>query len=110
MLTICHPRTFQFVITATCAELAEARRGSPSKKQENKMNTTYTQKSETVQRVANNSAANVMDTSLQSASLQRKADLADGALQRASLEEEEEPVQGKSIQREAIPEEEEELA
>ena len=74
------------------------------------MNTTYTQKSETAQRVANSAAANVMDTSLQSASLQRKADLADGALQRASLEEEEEPVQGKSIQREAIPDEEEELA
>ncbi|MBO7413623.1 MAG: hypothetical protein J6U20_08180 [Fibrobacter sp.] len=71
---------------------------------------TYTQKSETAQRVANSAAANVMDTSLQSASLQRKADLADGALQRASLEEEEEPVQGKFIQREAIPDEEEELA
>ena len=48
-----------------------------------------------------------MDTSLQNASLQRKADLMGNALQRASLEEEEEPVQGKSIQREAIPEEEE---
>ena len=74
------------------------------------MSITYAQKTETAQRVANNNAANIMDTSPQSASLQRKADLADGALQRASLEEEEEPVQGKSIQREAIPEEEEELA
>lgn len=71
------------------------------------MNATYTQKSDAIQRVANNNAANIMDASPQSASLQRKADLADGALQRASLEEEEEPVQGKSIQREAIPEEEE---
>jgi hypothetical protein len=68
---------------------------------------TYAQKSETAQRVANNNAANLMDTSLQNASLQRKADRMGNAIQRASLEEEEEPVQGKSIQREAIPEEEE---
>lgn len=73
------------------------------------MNTTYTQKKDTLQRVVNNNAANVMDTSLQSASLQRKVDLADGAIQREALDEEEEPIQGKSIQREALPEEEEEL-
>ena len=71
---------------------------------------TYTQKSETAQRVANSNAASLMDASLQNTSLQRKADLMGNAIQRASLEEEEEPVQGKSIQREAIPEEEEELA
>lgn len=74
------------------------------------MNATYTQKSDAIQRVANNNAASIMDTSLQSASLQRKADLADGAIQREALDEEEEPIQGKSIQREALPEEEEELA
>ena len=68
---------------------------------------TYTQKPETAQRVTNNNAANLMDTSLHNTSLQRKANLVDSAIQRASLEEEEEPVQGKSIQREAIPEEEE---
>jgi len=74
------------------------------------MNATYTQKSDAIQCVANNNAASIMDTSLQSASLQRKADLADGAIQREALDEEEEPIQGKSIQREALPEEEEELA
>ena len=74
------------------------------------MNATYTQKSDAIQRVANNNAASIMDTSLQNASLQRKADLADGAIQREALDEEEEPIQGKSIQREALPEEEEELA
>ncbi|WP_295680047.1 hypothetical protein [uncultured Fibrobacter sp.] len=74
------------------------------------MNATYTQKNDALQRVANNNAASIMDDSAQGASLQRKADLADGALQRISLEDEEEPVQGKSIQREALPEEEEELA
>ena len=74
------------------------------------MNATYTQKSDAIQRIANNNAASIMDTSLQSASLQRKADLADGAIQREALDEEEEPIQGKSIQREALPEEEEELA
>lgn len=68
---------------------------------------TYTQKSETTQRVANHSAASLTDTSLQNASLQRKAYLMGNAIQRASLEEEEEPVQGKSIQREALPKEEE---
>ena len=74
------------------------------------MNTTYAQKSQTAQRITNSNAANLMDTSLQNASLQRKADLMGNAIQHASLEEEEEPVQGKFIQREAIPEEEEELA
>lgn len=49
------------------------------------MNTTYTQKPETAQRVANNNAANLMDTSLQNASLQRKADMANGAVQRMSM-------------------------
>lgn len=64
---------------------------------------TYAQQTDTVQRVANN-AASVLDNSSQGMSLQRKADLADGAIQRMG-EEEEEPVQGKSIQREAAPEE-----
>ncbi|SHL83370.1 hypothetical protein [Fibrobacter sp. UWH4] len=68
---------------------------------------TYAQKSKTTQRFTNNNAANLMDTSLQNASLQRKADLMGNAIQRATLEEEEEPAQGKFIQREAIPEEEE---
>jgi hypothetical protein len=74
------------------------------------MNSTYTQKSDALQRMASHNAASVLDSSAQGASLQRKADMMGGALQRASLEEEEEPVQGKFIQREAIPEEEEELA
>lgn len=74
------------------------------------MNTTYAQKSETTQRVANCNAANLMDTSLQNASLQCKADLMGNALQRASLEEEEEPVQGKFIQRKTDEDEEEQLA
>lgn len=68
---------------------------------------TYAQKSQTAQRVANSNAANLMDISLQNASLQRKAYLMGRAIQCASLEEEEKTVQGKSIQREAIPEEEE---
>lgn len=42
---------------------------------------TYTQKAETAQRVANNNAANLMDTSLQNASLQRKADLMGNVVQ-----------------------------
>ena len=46
------------------------------------MNTTYTQKPETAQRVANNNAANLMDTSLQNTSLLRKADMANSAMQR----------------------------
>jgi hypothetical protein len=74
------------------------------------MNSTYTQKSDALQRMASHNAASVFDSSAQGASLQRKAAMMGGALQRASLEEEEEPVQGKFIQREAIPEEEEELA
>lgn len=59
---------------------------------------TYAQKTETLQRVQNN-AASLIDSSRQSASLQRKADMLD----------EEEPIQGKSIQRVAD-EEEEKLA
>ena len=74
------------------------------------MTSTYSQKSDALQRMASHNAASVIDSSAQGASLQRKADMMDGAIQCASLEEEEEPVQGKSIQREAIPEEEEELA
>lgn len=70
------------------------------------METTYVNQNASVQRFANPNAASVVDNSVQSMSLQRKADLASGAIQRMG-EEEEEPVQGKSIQREAIPEEEE---
>lgn len=73
------------------------------------MQTSYAQVNDTVQRVANNNAASVFDSSSQGMSLQRKADLASGAIQRMG-EEEEEPVQGKSIQREAAPEELEEGA
>lgn len=65
-------------------------------------------KNDAVQRAANTNAASVLDNSSQSMSLQRKADLASGIVQReASLDELEEPVQGKSIQREALPDEEE---
>lgn len=74
------------------------------------MSITYAQKTETAQRVANNNAANIMDTSLQSASLQRKASMMGSAIQCATLDEEEEPIQGMSIQREPFPEEEGELA
>ena len=72
------------------------------------METTYVNQNASVQRFANANAASVLDNSSQSMSLQRKADLASGIVQReASLDELEEPVQGKSIQREALPEEEE---
>lgn len=73
------------------------------------METTYVNQNASVQRFANPNAASVVDNSVQSMSLQRKADLASGIVQReASLDELEEPVQGKSIQREALPEELEE--
>lgn len=68
------------------------------------MQNTYAQKNDTVQIASANTAESVRDNSAQAQSLQRKADLADGAIQRMG-EEEEEPVQGKSIQREALPEE-----
>lgn len=42
---------------------------------------TYTQKQETAQRVANSNAASLMDTSLQNANLQRKADLMGNVVQ-----------------------------
>ena len=71
------------------------------------MTSTYSQKSDALQRMASHNAANVLDSSAQGASLQRKADMMGGPIQCASLEEEEEPVQGKFIQRAAIPEEEE---
>lgn len=72
------------------------------------METTYVNQNASVQRFANANAASVLDNSSQSMSLQRKADLASGIVQReASLDELEEPVQGKSIQREALPDEEE---
>lgn len=70
------------------------------------MNSTYAQKSDSIQRMASHNAANIIDSSAQGASLQRKASMMGSAIQCATLEEEEEPVQGKSIQREAIPEEE----
>lgn len=70
------------------------------------MESSYSMKNDTVQRAANNSAAAILDNSAQGMSLQRKADLADGAIQRET-DEEEEPIQGKFIQREALPEEEE---
>ena len=71
------------------------------------MTSTYTQKSDALQRMASHNAASVLDSSAQGASLQRKASMMGGAIQCASLEEEEEPVQGKFIQRAAVPEEEE---
>ena len=71
------------------------------------MNSTYAQKNDSFQRMASHNAANIIDSSAQGASLQRKASMMGSAIQCATLEEEEEPVQGKSIQREAIPEEEE---
>ena len=55
------------------------------------MNSTYAQKSESIQRMASHNAASIMGS----------------AIQCQSLEDEEEPVQGKFIQRAAIPEEEE---
>ena len=71
------------------------------------MNATYTQKNDALQRVANNNAASIMDSSAQGASLQRQADMMGGTIQCEGLEDEELPAQGKFIQREAIPEEEE---
>lgn len=72
------------------------------------MEKSYSMKNDAVQRAANTNAASVLDNSSQCMSLQRKADLASGIVQReASLDELEEPVQGKSIQREALPDEEE---
>ena len=47
------------------------------------MNSTYAQKSSTVQKAADTKAASVLDSSAQSESLQRKADLANNAAQRA---------------------------
>ena len=73
------------------------------------MTSTYTQKSDPLQRIASHNAASIMDSSAQGASLQRKADMLSGPLQRVSLDEEE-PIQNMAIQRETIPDEEEELA
>ncbi|MBP5439436.1 MAG: DUF4157 domain-containing protein [Fibrobacter sp.] len=47
------------------------------------MNTTYAQKSSTVQKTADSKAASVLDSSAQNESLQRKADMANNAAQRA---------------------------
>ena len=47
------------------------------------MSTTYAQKSSTVQKVAGSKAASLFDSSSQSESLQRKADMANNAAQRA---------------------------
>ena len=47
------------------------------------MSTTYAQKSSTVQKVAGSKAASLFDSSSQSESLQRKADMANNATQRA---------------------------
>ena len=47
------------------------------------MNSTYAQKSSTVQKAADTKAASVLDSSAQSESLQRKADMANNATQRA---------------------------
>ena len=71
------------------------------------MTSTYTQKSDALQRMASHNAASIMDSSAQGASLQRKADMMGGTVQCESLEDEELPAQGKFIQREAIPDEEE---
>lgn len=72
------------------------------------MTSTYTQKSDALQRMASHNATSIMDSSAQGASLQRKADMMGSAIQCAPLlDEDEEPVQGKFIQRAAIPEEEE---
>ena len=71
------------------------------------MTSTYTQKSDAIQRMAAHNAANIMDSSAQGASLQRKADMMGSTIQCEGLEDEELPAQGKFIQREAIPEEEE---
>ena len=45
------------------------------------MNSTYAQKSSTVQKAADTKAASVLDSSAQNESLQRKADMANGAVQ-----------------------------
>jgi hypothetical protein len=71
------------------------------------MNSTYAQKSESIQRMASHNAASIMDSSAQGASLQRKASMMGSAIQCEGLEDEELPAQGKFIQRAAIPEEEE---
>ena len=71
------------------------------------MTSTYTQKSESIQRMASHNAASIMDSSAQGASLQRKASMMGSAIQCEGLEDEELPAQGKFIQRAAIPEEEE---
>ena len=71
------------------------------------MTSTYSQKSDAIQRMVSHNAASIMDSSAQGASLQRKADMMGGAIQCQGLEDEEIPAQGKFIQREAIPEEEE---
>ncbi len=72
------------------------------------MTSTYTQKADALQRMASHNAASIMDSSAQGASLQRKADMMGGAIQCAPvIDEDEEPVQGKFVQRAAIPEEEE---
>ena len=47
------------------------------------MNSTYAQKSSTVQKVADSKAASVLDSSAQNESLQRKADMANNVAQRA---------------------------
>lgn len=47
------------------------------------MNSTYAQKSSTVQKTADTKAASVLDSSAQNESLQRKADMANNAAQRA---------------------------
>jgi hypothetical protein len=47
------------------------------------MNTTYAQKSSPVQKAADSKAASVLDSSAQSESLQRKADMTNAAVQRA---------------------------
>ena len=57
--------------------------------------------------MASHNAASIIDSSAQGASLQRKADMMGGTIQCEGLEDEELPAQGKFIQREAIPEEEE---
>ena len=49
------------------------------------MNSTYAQKSSTVQKAADSNAASVLDSSSQSESLQRKADMANNAAQRAEV-------------------------
>ena len=71
------------------------------------MTSTYSQKTDALQRMASHNAASIMDSSAQGASLQRKADMMGSTIQCESLEDEELPAQGKFIQRAAIPDEEE---